>query len=245
MISLYIVIDIVISHLYRYLVYITRYMAKNLIVRGFDDNTHTQLGDVAREKRVSINSIVRDAVDRWLEQQKKSIPKKHHLILYDSDDSMIALLKSMDGLAKDSEWFRCYAGPPLSRVSKYVNNQGWFEGTILPYEPQKQNVLKYCGATMERIAKSANNRQVCCMDFLINDVAKSSLKQAIDIEHAYDNDRISGFMFCTYRTDTLLGADMTSILDLFEMHDQVFVLKESEVYRLHVTKESVHKFFIS
>ena len=38
---------------------------------------------------------------------------------------------------------------------------------------------------------------------------------------------------------------MTDILDLFEMHDQVFVLKESEVYKLHVTKESVHKFFIS
>ncbi len=221
-------------------------MAKNLIVRGFDDDTHIQLGQVAREKGVSINSIVRDAVDRWLQQQQTNIPKKHHLILYDSDDSMIALLKSMDGLAKDAGWFRCYAGPPLSRVSKHVNNLGWFEGTILPYEPQKQNnVLKYCGATMERIAKSANNRQVCCMDFLINDIAKASLKQAIDIEHAYDNDRISGFMFCTYRTDTLLGSDMTSILDLFEMHDQVFVLKESEVYKLHVTKESVHKFFIS
>src|ERR671919_1199093 len=245
MISLYILVDIVISHLYLRMV-LSLYMPKNLIVRGFDDNTHTQLGEVAREKGVSINSIVRDAVDRWLEQQqKKSTPKKHHLILYDSDDSMIALLKSMDGLAKDSEWFRCHAGPPQSRVSKYVNNLGWFEGTILPYEPQKQNVLKYCGATMERIAQSANNRQVCCMDFLINDVAKSSLKQAMNIEHSYDNDRISGFMFCTYRTDTLLGADMTSILDLFDMHDQVFVLKESEVYRLHVTKESIHKFFIN
>jgi hypothetical protein len=220
-------------------------MPKKLIVRGFDDDTHTQLGQVAQEKGVSINSIVRDAVDRWLEQQQTNIPKKHHLILYDSDDSMMALVKSMDGLAKEAGWFRCHAGPPLSRITKYVNNLGWFEGTILPYEPQKQNVLKYCGATMERIAKSANNRQICCMDFLINDVAKSSLKQAINIEHAYDNDRISGFMFCTYRTDTLLGADMTSILDLFEMHDQVFVLKETEVYKLHVTKESVHKFFIS
>jgi hypothetical protein len=31
---------------------------------------------------------------------------------------------------------------------------------------------------MDRIAKSANSKQVCCMDFLINDIAKSSLKQA-------------------------------------------------------------------
>jgi hypothetical protein len=127
-------------------------MAKNLIVRGFDDDTHSQLGQVAREEGVSINSIVRDAVVRWLQQQI-TIPKKHHLILHDSDDSMISLLKSIDGLAKESEWFRCYAGAPLSRISKCVNNLGWFEGTILPYEPDKQNVFKYCGATMERIAE--------------------------------------------------------------------------------------------
>jgi hypothetical protein len=38
---------------------------------------------------------------------------------------------------------------------------------------------------------------------------------------------------------------MTSILDLFEEHDQVFVLKESEVYKLHVIKESVQNFFFS
>jgi hypothetical protein len=38
---------------------------------------------------------------------------------------------------------------------------------------------------------------------------------------------------------------MTSILDLFEEHDQAFVLKESEVYKLHVIKESVQNFFFS
>lgn len=37
---------------------------------------------------------------------------------------------------------------------------------------------------------------------------------------------------------------MTSILDLFEEHDQAFVLKESEVYKLHVIKESVRNFFL-
>jgi hypothetical protein len=61
--------------------------------------------------------------------------------------------------------------------------------------------------------------------FLINDIAKSSSKQAISLEHAYDNNSVSGFMFCTYSTDTLVSVDMTDILDLFEMHDQVFVLK--------------------
>ena len=220
-------------------------MTKNIIVRGLDDETHSDLGELARQKGVSINSVIKDAVDRWLEQQHSTSPKKHHLVLYDNDDSIMAMLKSMDAVAKDSGWFRCYAGPPDVRPSKYLNNLGWFEGTILPYEPDRQSALKYCNATMNKIAKGAGDRHVCCMDFLINDVARSSLKQAINIEHAYDDNRISGFMFCTYRTDTLLHADMGSIVDLFELHDQIFVIKESDVYKLHITKESVHKFFLS
>ena len=98
---------------------------------------------------------------------------------------------------------------------------------------------------MDKIADGAGSKQVCCMDFLINDIAKASLKHAMKIEHAYDENRISGYMFCTYRTDTLLGADMDSIVDLFEHHDQVFVLRGFDVYKLHLTKESVHKFFLS
>jgi hypothetical protein len=41
------------------------------------------------------------------------------------------------------------------------------------------------------------------MDFLINDFAKTSLKQALTIEEAYDNSRIPGLMYCTYKTETL------------------------------------------
>ncbi len=220
-------------------------MAKNVIVRGFDDQVHAELSELAREKGISMNSIVKDAVDKWLQSQQKTVPKKHHLVLYDNEESMIALLKAMDGLARDNGWFRSYAGPPSSRSVSYLSSMGWFEGTILPYRPDQQNILKYCGTTMEKIAKSAAGKEVCCMDFLINDVAKSSLSQAIKIEHAYDNDRISGYMFCTYRTEALLGADMNSIVDLFEHHDQVFVLRDSDIYRLYMTKENVHKFFLS
>src|SRR5687768_3740440 len=109
-------------------------MTKNVIVRGFDDETHSQLGKLAQEKGASINSIIKDAVDKWLSQQQQSAaPKKHHLLLYDNDDSMIAALKSIDGLAKDNEWFRSYAGPPSSRLTRYLQGLGWYEGTILPY----------------------------------------------------------------------------------------------------------------
>ena len=42
----------------------------NLINRGFDDKVHTQLGEMANHSGVSINSIVKDAVDLWLKHQQ-------------------------------------------------------------------------------------------------------------------------------------------------------------------------------
>ncbi len=222
-------------------------MTKNLIVRGFDDNTHAELSERAREKGVSINSIVKDAVDGWLQKEKKSsAPKKHHLIIYDNDDSIMAMLKSMDSLARDSSWYRCYIAPPEARPSRYLGNLGWFDGTILPYEPDKlSSPLKYCSAIIDKIATNAKDRPVCCTDFLINDIAKSSIKYALSMERTYDNDRIAGFMFCTYKTDTLLHGDISSMVELFELHDQVFIVRESDIYKLHITKESTHKFFLS
>jgi hypothetical protein len=40
-------------------------LTHTLIIRGFDDHVHEQLGDIANQMGVSINSIVKDAVDKW------------------------------------------------------------------------------------------------------------------------------------------------------------------------------------
>ena len=77
-----------------------------------------------------------------------------------------------------------------------------------------------------------------------NDIAKFYLKQALTIEEAYDNSRIPGLMYCTYKTQTLLDSEIKDIIELFEMHDQIFIVKNDEVYKLHVTKENVHKLFL-
>jgi hypothetical protein len=50
-------------------------MTRDLLIRGFDDEIHSQLGELDKEKGVSINSIVKDVVDKWL-KQKAGIPKK-------------------------------------------------------------------------------------------------------------------------------------------------------------------------
>jgi hypothetical protein len=83
------------------------------------------------------------------------------------------------------------------------------------------------------------------MDFIIGDIAKSSLNQALEIEEAYDKNRIPGLMFCTYKTETLLSSGISDMIDLFSKHDQIFILKEDQLYKLHITKENVHKLFLT
>ena len=109
----------------------------------------------------------------------------------------------------------------------------------------QKNIMKYCGKVIENVVKNANNNQVCCMDFVINDVGKDSLRLALIVEKAYDDNRIAGLMYCTYKTNSLLNSEIKDLIELFEMHDQIFILKEDEVYKLHMTKENVHKLFLS
>jgi hypothetical protein len=257
-------------------------VAHNLIIRGFDDKVHSQLGEMANQRGVSINSIVKDAVDKSLKDQQSQVPRKHHLVIYSDEESMIGLLKSMDRLAKEGDLFRCFCGPPGSQSSELLSKLKWYDATIEPYyyaqantiaagsvdyqhkehhlllqQQQQQhqtqmqshqsqkNITKYFGRIIGNIAKNANNRQVCCLDFLINDVAKASLRQALSIEEAYNDNRIAGLTYCTYKTATLLNSGIKDMLELFELHDQVFLLNGDEVHKLHVTKENVHKLFLN
>ena len=240
-------------------------MTHDLLIRGFDDEIHSQLGELAKEKSVSINSIVKDAVDKWLKQQQSDIPKKHYLLIYSNDDSLLGLLKSMDRLAKENNLFRCFCGPPSTTSTRALSKLKWYDGTIMPYYyelknniKQNQNrqiqiqnqkgIMNYCSRVMGNIVEAANNfnnKQVCCLDFLINDIAKDSLQEALTIEKAYDNSRIAGLMYCTYKTETLLNAEIKDLVELFEGHDQVFIVKDDDVYKLHITKENVHKLFLN
>ena len=45
-------------------------MAHTLIIRGFNDQVHEKLGEIANQGGVSINSIVKDAVDMWLKKKR-------------------------------------------------------------------------------------------------------------------------------------------------------------------------------
>jgi ParG len=246
---------------------VSKVVTRNLIVRGFDDQVHTKLGEVANQRGVSINSIVKDAVDKWLKEQQSQVPRKHYLIIYSDDDSLLRLLKTMDRLAKEEDLFRCFCGPPNSASTELLAKLSWHNETVEPYyysdniqEEKRQqqshqqsqiqiqsqkNIQKYFVKVVNNIASNSNGKQVCCLDFLINDVAKSSIKQALTIEKAYDSSRIPGLVYCAYKTKTLLGSEIKDMIELFELHDQIFIVKVDDVYKLHITKENVHKLFLN
>jgi hypothetical protein len=174
----------------------------------------------------------------------------------------------MDRLAKEGDLFRCFFGPPHNPSIELLTKLKWYDGTSKPYyyssslkpteeeeEPSqiqtkvqvqsKKDIMNYCNTVIENIVKNADNKPVCCMDFLINDIGKDSFKQALTLEKSYDDNRIAGLMYCIYKTNTLLNSEIKDLLELFDMHDQIFILKEDEVYKLHITKENVHKLFLS
>jgi hypothetical protein len=173
------------------------------------------------------------------------------------------MLKLMDRACQGSDLFRCFCGPPRTPKTEFLPKLKWYNGTVMPYyytndihlakqqtqiqahSRNKKDITKYCRQVMTNLADGASNKQLCCMDFLINDIAKTSLKQAMTVEQLYDTNRLSGLIYCNYKTENLINSDMKNMIELFEMHDQVFILKDAEVYKLHITKENVHILFLN
>ena len=108
----------------------------------------------------------------------------------------------------------------------------------------KQDSMKYFINILQNILKNANNKQICCIDFLIDEIANSSINEAINMEKSYNENRLKGLVFCAYKANNLLGASITDLIKIFDLHDQIFIIKKEQIYKLHLTKENVHKLFL-
>jgi hypothetical protein len=102
-------------------------------VRGFDDQVHEQLGEIANKRGVSINSIVKDAVDKWLKGQGSVVPRRHNLVIYSDDESIMRMLKSMDRLAIEGNLFRCFFSTLHDHYTEFLSKLNWYNGTAEPY----------------------------------------------------------------------------------------------------------------
>jgi hypothetical protein len=219
-------------------------LTKDILVRGFDDDTHSHLGKKADQMGVSINSIIKDAVEQWLDK-KIHVPHVHDLLIYSDEKSMNNFLKSLDNMTNDTEWFKSFAAPPKHHAEKVLSKLDWHNGTVKPYNPYGTNASKYCGQVIQNIAKASTKKPLCCVDFVITDVANNSFTTAMELEKTYDEARLPGLMFCPYKASNLMNSDITDMIELFLMHDKIFVLKNDDIYKLHISKESIHKIFLN
>jgi hypothetical protein len=219
-------------------------MTKDLLIRGFSDDIHSNLSKKADQMGVSINSIVKDAVDQWL-NKTNHVPHVHDLLIYADEKSMNSFLKSLDRMANEEQWFKSFASPPKHHSEKILSKLDWFNGTIKPYSPYSDGASKYCGQVMEKIVKESKKKPLCCVDFVITDIANNSFAHAMEIEKIYDESRLPGLMFCPYKSTDLMSSDITDLIELFMMHDRIFVVKNDDIYKLHITKESIHKIFLN
>ena len=219
-------------------------LTKDVLIRGIDDSTHYELGKKSDQMGVSINSIVKDAVEQWLDK-KTHVPHVHDLLIYSDEKSMNNFLKSLDRMTSNTEWFKSFAAPPKHHTEKVLSKLDWFNGTIKPYKPHGTDGSKYCGKVMQNIVKESQKKPLCCVDFMITDIADNSFRHAMELEKGYDEARLPGLMFCPYKASDLMKSDITDMIELFMMHDRIFVIKNDDIYKLHITKESIHKIFLN
>jgi len=219
-------------------------MTKDVLIRGFDDSVHSELSKKSDQMGVSVNSILKDAVEQWLDK-KTHVPHVHDLLIYSDEKSMNNFLKSLDRMTNNTEWFKSFAAPPKHHTEKILSKLDWYNGTIKPYKAFGFDDIKYCGRVIQKIVKASEKKPLCCVDFVITDIANNSLNHAMELEKEYDKARLPGLMFCPYKASDLIKSDITNMIELFLMHDRIFVIKDDDIYKLHITKESIHKIFLN
>jgi len=170
--------------------------------------------------------------------------EEHDLILYGDSKSIEYLLKSLDRLTKESELFKTFLTPQNSKFSKLLTSLKWFDGTISPLEKDPNKLTKHVNNMINNVIKKSQNQSVCLVDFILGDIANMSLKKALALEDQYNEKRLQGLTFCMYKIDVLLKCGIDGMLEFFTRHDQVFILKNNEIFKIHLTKENTQKLLL-
>ena len=218
-------------------------MSKVLYVRGFNEKLHGELDEQAKKDGVSPASILENAFEEWL-KNKQEIPTKHYLVLYSDDKSLLNFVRRVNDLNED-DWFRVTCGPQSHPGVKFLKKHGWFDATISPYTQGIKKPEKYAPKFFDHLRKVSADKQTCFIGFMTEDIAQHfSLQKASEAEKIGNTKRIGGVVFCPYDTRKLNGFNFTEIFKIFEDHDEIFVLKENEVYKINVDKTNHAKLFL-
>jgi len=218
-------------------------MPRTLYVRQLNDVIHDKLNDLSQKQGVTVGSIIEEAVGDWM-KQKHDIPSKHHLVLYSDKESLLNFLRKMEELTKE-DWTRICLGPESHEGQKFLKKRYWMDVTISPYAQGIKNPEKYSAKIFDKVAKGPSDKKSVLMGFMTGDVAgRFSLKKANDLERISNSKKGNGIIFCPYNMNDLTGSSIIDVLELFDEHDKVFVLKKNEIFELNLSKTNHSKLLL-
>lgn len=218
-------------------------MTKVLYVRGIDDKLHDQINEHAREKGTSVATILEEAYSEWIKNKQKT-PAKHYLILYSDENSLQVFLKKIKTILED-EYVKACCGPPSHTGVDFLKKRGWFDVNISSYAQGIKKPEQYSAKVFDNLANISKGKLACFVGFMTEDIAQRfSLSKANEIENIYNSKKIGGVVFCPYNVSKLTNYNLGDLLNLFEKHDKVFVIKQNEIFEINAAKTSYTKLFV-
>lgn len=227
-------------------------MVKDLFVRGFDEKLHAKTTQIATNDRVTLGSIVTDAIDKWVKNYEKN-RHRHNLILYSDQMSLKKLLDEINILASDN-WLKSYCGPTNHSGIQILDKRKWFDATSNKYEdflekPQEtgNKVIETINSKVKDLRSNGSNSSLLPMTitFLVEDLArKESVKKAAGVCKWYESKSLPGITYCIANTRNILAASSDDLFELFNAHNGVFLIKNNKIYRLRIDDEHFYSLLI-
>jgi hypothetical protein len=227
-------------------------MVKDLFVRGFDEKLHARATQIATNDRVTLGSIVTDAIDKWVKNYEKN-RHRHNLILYSDQMSLRKILDQINILASDN-WLKSYCGPARHSGVLTLYKRKWFDAAGNKYEnfldnPQESGVkiIETIDSKVKdaRSNKSNNSLLPLTVTFLVEDLArKESVKKAADVCKWYESKSLPGITYCIANARNILAASFDDLFELFNAHSGVFLIKNNKIYRLRIDDEHFYSLLI-
>ena len=230
-------------------------MVKDLFVRGFDEKLHAKAAQIAINDRITLASIVTDAIDKWVRDYERN-KHRHNLILYSDEISLKKLLEEIDKLASDN-WLKSYCGPARHSGIQILNKKKWFDATKEGYEefferPQETaiKVLNNINGKIEgkgRSSSKKNNVNILplIVTFLVEDISREeSVRKAAGVCEWYESKSLPGITYCIANTKTVLAGSFDDLFELFDAHNSVFLAKSDRIYRMRFDDEHFYSLLI-
>jgi len=230
-------------------------MVKDLFVRGFDEKLHAKAAQIATNDRVTLASIVTDAIDKWVRNYEK-IKHRHNLILYSDQISLKKLLDEIDRLASDN-WLKSYCGPAKHPGIQILNRKMWVDAARDSYEELVEKPQEAAIKVFDTINGKIGDRRSNCnnrdntnllpliITFLVEDISrKESVKKAAGVCEWYESKSIPGITYCIANTRTVLAGSFGDLFELFNAHNAVFLIKSNKIYRLRIDDEHFYSLLI-